>query len=67
VGADPQLVPICQPPPVDFLAVEDDAVEAAVVEHPDRLAGFVDEDGVAAGDAGIVEGDVGLGAAPDPG
>jgi hypothetical protein len=48
VGADPQFVAVSQPSPVDLLAVEDDPVEAAIVEHPDRLAGFVDEDGVAA-------------------
>jgi len=67
MAPDQQLVSVCQPPPLDFLAVEDDAVEAAVVEHPDRLARFVDEERVAARDAWIVEADVGLGAAPDSG
>jgi hypothetical protein len=66
VGPDSQLVPGRQPSPLDRFTVEDDPVEAAIVEQADPLARFVGEEGVTTGDAGIVEADVRLGAAPDP-
>src|ERR1700709_1836734 len=67
VVADRQRVTVVQGPELDVLAVEEDAVEAAVVEDPHRLPGFGDDEGVAAGDAGVVEPEVGVGGAGDPG
>src|ERR1700709_2852616 len=67
VGADRQLDSVVQGPELDVLAVEEDAVEAAVAEAPHRVPGFGDDEGVAGGDAGVVEPEVGVGAAADPG
>ena len=66
-AAHGQLVAVAQRPPFDRLAVDGDAVEAAVVEDPKRLAGLGDDQRVAAGDAGVVDAQVGGGAAADPG
>ena len=66
VAADRQLVAVAQRRPLDLLAVDGDAVEAAVVEDAQDLAGLGDDERVATGDAGIVKLQVGVGAAPDP-
>src|SRR5215218_4447992 len=50
VVADRQLVAVVQGTELDPLAVEEDPVEAAVVEDPHRLPRFGDDEGVAAGD-----------------
>ena len=67
VPADGQFVAVPQGRPPDRLAVEVDAVEAAVVEDPQWFAGFGDGEGVTAGDAGVVEAQVRRRAAADPG
>jgi hypothetical protein len=64
---DRKLVAIAQGCPLDRLPVEEDAVEAAVVENPQWPARLGDDQGVATGDAGMVESQVGGGAAADPG
>src|SRR6187399_824634 len=64
-AADCQFVAVGEPAPVDDLTVEEDAVEAAIVEDAQGIGLLGDDQGVAAGDAGIVEADVGRGAAPD--
>lgn len=66
-AADGQLVAVSQGRPLHRFAVEEDAVEAAIVEHAQLPAGLGDDQGVAAGDAGVVEADVGRLAAADPG
>src|SRR5215218_71626 len=61
VAADRQLVAGVELGDVDLAAVDEDAVEAAVVEEP-RLLALLDCDHcVAAGDAGVVEADLGGG------
>jgi hypothetical protein len=67
VAADRQLVAVAQRSPLDRLAVEEEPVEAAVVENAQWPARLGDDQGVAAGDAGVIEPQVGGGAAPDPG
>ena len=66
VAPDRELVAVAQGAPLDEFAVEDDAVEAAVVEDAQVLALLPDDQGVAAGDGRVVEADVGHGAAADP-
>jgi hypothetical protein len=66
-AADRQLVAILQPSPLDRLAVEEDAVEAAVVQDSQPPARLGDDQGVAAGDAGVVQAQVSGDAATDPG
>lgn len=66
VAADRQLVAVAQLAPLDQIGVDEDAVEAAVVEDAQRLARFGDDQGVAAGDAGVIEADIGGDAAADP-
>lgn len=66
-AADDQLVAVAQCRPLDRLAVEQQSVEAAVVQHPEGPARLGDDQGVAAGDAGVVELQVSVGAAADPG
>src|SRR5215213_1928411 len=63
--ADHQLVAVVELAQVDAVAVDEDAVEAAVVEDPDDLALAVDHR-VATRDGRVVEADVGRQAAPDP-
>ena len=62
-AADCQFVAIGEAAPFDDLAVEEDAVEAAVVENAQRVGALGDDQGVAARDAGVVEADVGGGPA----
>jgi hypothetical protein len=66
-AADVQLVAVAQRRPLDRRTVDEDAVEAAVVEHSQLFAGLGDDQGVAAGDAGVVEAQVGGEAAADAG
>lgn len=56
--ADRQLVAGLQLCPLRLAAVDEDAVEAAVVEDAGRFALVAGDDRVAAGDAGIVEVDL---------
>src|ERR1051326_1691523 len=65
-AADRQFVAISEATPLDYLAVDEDAVEAAVVEDPQRVGQPGDDQGMAAGDAGVVEGGVGGGAGGGP-
>lgn len=64
---DDQFVAVLEAPPLDNLVVDEDAVEAAVVEHPKRLAVFGDDKSVPTRDAGIVEAEVRGCAASDSG
>src|SRR5688572_13746951 len=64
-AADRQLVAVAQLLPLDPLAVDEDAVEAAVVEHAQPPAGLRDDQRVAPRDARVVEAQVGGDAAPD--
>ena len=66
VAPDHDLVAIGQGAPLDPLAVDEHAVEAAVVEHP-QAVGLAHDQRVAAGHGGVVEADVSRQAAPDPG
>src|SRR5918996_2322596 len=66
VAADRQLVAVQEPSPVDRLAIDEQAVEAAVVEHPQRLFGLPDDQAVAPRDGWVVEAGVGRDAASDP-
>jgi len=47
-AADHQLVAIFEPPPLRQLAVDEDAVEAPIVEYAQRPARFGNQQGVAA-------------------
>jgi hypothetical protein len=67
IAADLKLVAVVHGGPLDRLAVEEDPVEAAIVENAQRPPRLGDDQGVAAGDAGMVEAEVGVGAAADPG
>src|SRR4051794_27821983 len=58
VAADEDLVAVAQASPVDALAVDEDAVERAVVEHA-HAVGLADDQRVAAADGRVVEADVG--------
>src|SRR6266536_2695789 len=58
VPPDDDLVAVLERTPFDAAAVDVDAVERAVVEHP-RAIGLMDDQGMAAGDRRVVEADVG--------
>ena len=66
VAADEDLVAVGQRRPLDALAVDEDAVQRAVVEHADAVRA-AHEQGVAARDGGVVEADVGGQGAADAG
>ena len=66
VAADHDLVAVGQRAPLHALAVDEHAVEAAIVEHAQPV-GLADDQRVAAGDGRVVEADVGGQAAADPG
>lgn len=66
-AADRQLIAIGKSAPFDDLAIEEDAVEAAVVEDTQRVGLLGDDQGVAARDAGVLETDIGADAASNPG
>src|SRR5690349_2272100 len=66
-AADREFVAVFESAPFDQLAVDEDAVEAAVVEDAQRVWKLGDDQGVATGDAGIVEAYVRCGTAADPG
>jgi hypothetical protein len=66
-AADRQLVAVQEPAPVDALAVHEQPVEAAVVEHPQWLLALPDDQPVAARDSRVVEPDIRGDAAADPG
>jgi hypothetical protein len=65
VAPDDDLVTVSEDPPLDPLAVDEHAVEAAVVEHADAV-GLAHDERVAARDGRIVEADVGGKAPADP-
>ena len=64
VAPDDDLVAVAQRAPLDALAVDEDAVEGAVVEDPDAV-GLAHDQRVAARDRRVVEADVGGQAAAD--
>jgi hypothetical protein len=66
-AADRDLVAVAQGLQLHLGAVDEDAVEAAVVEHAQLLAGLGDDQRVAARDGRVVEADIGVLAAADPG
>jgi len=66
VAADHDLVAVGERAPLDALAVDEHAVQGAVVQHP-QAVGLAHDQRVAARDGGIVEADVSREAAPDPG
>src|SRR4028118_2017473 len=66
IAADRELVAISQLAPFDELAVDVDAVEAAVVEYAQGLVVLPDHQRMATGDARVVEAHVGHGAAAKP-
>jgi hypothetical protein len=65
VAADDDLVAVGQDAPLDALAVDEDPVEAAVVEDP-HAVGLAHDERVPAGDGGVVEAHVRGQAATDP-
>ena len=65
VAADDDLVAVLQRAPLDALAVDEHAVEAAVVEHA-HAVGLAHDQRVAARDGRVVEAHVGGEAAADP-
>src|SRR3954462_3058925 len=65
VAPDDDLVAVVQLAPLDAFAVDEHAVEAAVVEDAYAVRRAPDQ-GRAAGDGGVVEAHVGREAAPDP-
>jgi hypothetical protein len=65
VAAHDDLVAVLEGAPFDPVPVDEDAVEAAVVEHPDAVR-LAHDQGVAARDGRVVEADVGGEAAADP-
>src|SRR4051812_18767992 len=65
VTADRDLVAVLERAPLDPPAVDEDAVERAVVEHA-RAVGLVDDERVAPGDRRVVEAHVGGQRAADP-
>src|SRR5688572_1419087 len=67
VTADLELVAVLERSPLDLLSVDEEAVKRAVVEGAQVALGGVDDERVAAGDGGVVEADVGIGGAADPG
>src|SRR6202012_3020855 len=66
MAADHDLVTVGERAPLHPLAVDEHAVEAAVVEHP-QAGRLADDQRVAPGDGGVVEANVGGQAAPDAG
>src|SRR5664279_4230645 len=66
VAADHDLVAVGQGAPFDSLAVDEHAVEAAVVEDAEPV-GLAHDQRMAPGYRGVVEADVSGQAAPDPG
>ena len=67
VAADLELVAVDQRRPFDPLAVDEQAVEAAVVQGAKLVVRSADDQRVAARYGRVVELDVGRAAAPDPG
>src|SRR3954467_12510137 len=65
IAPDDDLVAVGQDPPLDALAVDEHAVEAAIVEDA-HAVGLAHDQRVPARDGRIVEPDVGREAAPDP-
>src|SRR5437763_548233 len=65
MAADHDLVAVRQRAPFDALAVDEHAVEAAIVEYAQPV-GLANDQRVAARDCRVVESDVGCQAAPDP-
>jgi len=63
-ASDRDLVAVLELVPVDTVTVDEDAVQAAIVEYPTLVAVPMDER-VAAGDRRVVKSDVGRQAAPD--
>jgi hypothetical protein len=66
-ATDGQLIAVQKPAPVDALAVHEQPIEAAVVEHPQWLFALPDDQSVTARDGRVVEPDVRGDAAADPG
>src|SRR3954447_13337042 len=66
VAADLQLVAGRQRGPLDLVAVDEQAVQAAVVERAKLVLGGTHDEGMATGDGRIVEAQVRRGAAADP-
>src|SRR5688572_30592385 len=66
VAADRQLIAVSELAPFHGLAVDANAVEAAVVEDTKRLLVFPDDQRVAPRDARVIEADVGYRAAAEP-
>ncbi len=64
VAPDDDLVAVAQDPALHPRAVDEHAVEAAVVEHA-HAVGLAHDEGVAARDGGVVEAHIGGEAAPD--
>src|SRR3954453_22736692 len=65
IAPDDDLVAVGQDPPLDALAVDEHAVEAAIVEDA-HAVGLAHDQRVPARDGRIVDPDVGREAAPDP-
>ena len=65
MAADHDLVAVGERAPLDALAVDEHAVEAAIVEHAQPV-GLTHDQRVPTGDGRIVEADVGREAAADP-
>jgi len=66
-ATDRQLVAVQEPAPIDRLAIHEQPVEAAVVEHAQWLLALPDDQCVAARHGRVVEPDVRGDAAADPG
>jgi hypothetical protein len=66
-ATDGQLVAVQEPAPVDALTVHEEAIETPVVEHPQWLLAFPDDQCVATRDGRVVEPDVRSDAAADSG
>src|SRR5262249_62036175 len=63
--ADHDLVAVLELVPIHALAIQEDAVQAAVIQYS-CAAVFAMKKGVAAGNSGVVEADVSREAPPDP-